>query len=67
MAGFIYETHTSYEVMWVRQANLINVDGTITPARPVRLRCLRKTTESASRAQDVSLDAFSFELPSGGR
>lgn len=32
LAGFIYEAHTEYEVIRVRQANLINADGTITPA-----------------------------------
>lgn len=34
LAGFIYEAHTNYEVIRVRQANLINIDGTISPAPP---------------------------------
>ena len=29
LAGFIYEAHTEYEVIRIRQANLINTDGTI--------------------------------------
>jgi hypothetical protein len=32
LTGFIYEAHTEYEVIRVRQANVINTDGTITPA-----------------------------------
>ena len=32
LAGFIYEAHTEYEVIRVRQANLINADGTIAPS-----------------------------------
>lgn len=32
LSGFIYEAHTEYEVVRVRQANLINGDGTVAPA-----------------------------------
>ena len=31
LAGFIYEAHTEYKVISVRQANLINADRTIEP------------------------------------
>jgi hypothetical protein len=31
LAGFIYEAHTEYELIRVRQASLINEDGTIMP------------------------------------
>ena len=31
LAGFVYEAHTEYEVIRVRQANLIATDGTIAP------------------------------------
>ena len=31
LTGFVYEAHTEYEVIRVRQANLIATDGTIAP------------------------------------
>lgn len=38
LAGFVYEAHTEYEVIRVRQANLIRADGTIVPAPPGALQ-----------------------------
>ena len=32
LAGFVYEAHTEYEVIRVRQANLIAADGIIAPS-----------------------------------
>ena len=29
LAGFVYEAHTEYEIVLIRQANLITTDGTI--------------------------------------
>jgi len=40
LAGFIYEAHSEYEVIRMRHANLIDVDGTITPA-PIDTRRLQ--------------------------